>query len=341
MSLKSLMVAVIVLGGLLVVAANASALTIIPPSLEFEAPPGQTYETTVKLFNETDQAVTLYTETTNFGAAGESGRPSYRFDADPEGLSSWVTVGDGPFELGPGERVNVPLKVTPPADAEPGGHYAAVFFSDTPPTAAAGGTVSVGTKIGILLLARIPGEIVESGSIKEFYLGDKTSGINRLPVTFVTRFENTGNLHLRPTGSIEVTNMLGRAVSTLEFNPANGATLPKTIRKYETIWQKGDVVEGSGFWNEFANERNNLAIGKYTATITTDAGIETTLTDSASFTFWVFPWRVMLIWGVGIIIILVILWFLMRRYNKWIVAKAMRAQGSDRPTASGSGKPKK
>ncbi len=313
----------VVAGLFLVAASDVHAITIIPPSLEFEAPPGQTYETTVKLFNETDQTVVLYSEATNFGAAGETGRPSYRFDAEPEGLSSWITVEPGPYTLDPGARVTVPITIAPPADAEPGGHYAALFFSDQPKDAEQGGAVAVGSKIGILLLARVPGDVTEAGAIKEFYLEDKPTSVNRLPITFVTRYENTGNVHLRPTGMIEVQNMFGSSVASIDFNPSNGATLPNTIRKYDTVWQKGTVDESGGFWTEFKNERNNFAIGRYTATVSLEAGVDTIISDSAAVTFWVVPWRVMIVWGIGVIIILFILWFLIKRYNKWVVAKAM------------------
>lgn len=319
----------VVVGVLFGAVPSALAITIIPPSLEFEAPPGQTYQTSVKLFNETDQTVVLYSEATNFGAAGETGRPSYRFEADPVGLSSWISVEQGPYTLEPSARVTVPITIAPPADAEPGGHYAAIFFSDQPSDAVQGGAVSVGSKIGILLLARVPGDVTEAGGIKEFFIEDKHTSLNRLPITFVTRYENTGNVHLRPTGLIEIQNMLGSAVSSLEFNPSNGATLPQTIRKYDTIWQKGAVDEAGGFWTEFKNERNNFAIGRYTASIDLEAGIDTEISDGAELTFWVLPWRVMIVWGIGVIFILVILWFLIKRYNKWVVAKAIgQAAGS-------------
>ncbi|MFZ6036406.1 MAG: hypothetical protein ACOYUK_04665 [Patescibacteria group bacterium] len=326
---KMLVIASLVFAGSLVAAAGAQAITIIPPSLEFEVSPGQEYETSVKLFNETDAAVDLYTEATSFGAAGESGKPSYRFDAEPEDLSSWLTIEEGPFHLEPGDRITVPITVTPPENAGPGGHYAAVFFSNTPPEAQSGGQIAVGTKIGILLLARVPGDVIEAGDIKEFILQDDATSANRLPLTFVTRYENSGNVHLRPTGMIEVNNMFGNAVASLEFNPSNGATLPQTIRKYETVWQKGDVSTDTGFWAEFKNERKNFAIGRYTAAISTQAGIDTTINKSATLTFWVLPWHVMIVWGIGIIIILVLLWLLLRRYNKWIVAKAMQRGATD------------
>lgn len=307
-------------------AVPAQAITIIPPTLDFQISPGLEYNTTVKLFNETDSTVTYYTEVTSFTAAGESGRPQYNFGAPSEDLSSWIEVGAGPFALESGERISVPIKITAPADAGPGGHYAAVFFSDVPPSAAGGGTVTVGSKIGILLLARITGDVVEKGSVKEFYAGDHTSSFSRLPVHFVTRYENTGNVFLRPTGTIEIKNMLGRPVTSLEFNSANGATLHKSIRKYENVWQKSEVQGNESFWSQYRNERNNFAFGKYTAHLALSAGVDSVVKSTADVSFWVFPWHFMLVWGAALLVALFLLWLLIRRYNHWLINRALHQQ---------------
>jgi hypothetical protein len=48
-------------------------------------------------------------------------------------LSAWIS-GPESVTVGPGESREVAIKIAIPANAEPGGHFAAVFFQTTPPT---------------------------------------------------------------------------------------------------------------------------------------------------------------------------------------------------------------
>lgn len=304
---------------------EAKALTIIPPSFEFNVTPGQSVDLEVKLFNETQNPLELYSEVTAFGAAGESGDPSYNFNEPLSGLSSWVTVEKGPFALAAGERKTIPVKINVPADAEPGGQYAVVFFSTQPPKVEGGQGVAVGTKLGTLLLARVAGNVVEKGSIKEFALGG-AKVFNRLPVNFVTRFQNTGNVHLRPAGTISVTNLFGQISGSVDVNPTKGATLPNSVRRYESTWGDGTVATGatnawSGFWQEFGNEWNNFAFGPYAANLSLSYGTAHQ-PATAALTFWVIPWRVLLIFAIIIVGLIFLLRFVIKRYNAWIIKKA-------------------
>jgi hypothetical protein len=325
-SIKLILGTLMVLGGFFV-SQTAQALTLIPPSFETSVDPGVTTETTIKLYNETQDTLNLYPEVVSFTADGETGNPTFDFNAPLEGVASWFTLPEGPITLSAGERKVVDIKITPPLDAEPGGHYATVFFSTTSPDLSDPGSLALSTKLGSLFLLRVFGDIEESGSITEFGLNAEKNTLSRLPATIFTRFENDGNIHLRPTGTIKITNMLGGDTATLEFNSKKSATLPDTIRRYETIWEKGGVKEVTGniwnkFWTEFANEKNNFAMGRYSATISLDAG--NLVHDTATFTFWVMPWRVISVALIVIALVIVLLVLLIKKYNQWIINKARK-----------------
>lgn len=306
---------------------HASALTIIPPSMELQVVPGKNYETAVKLFNEEQDPKTLYTEVAPFTAEGETGNPNFDFNAPATGLSAWIGVQQGPITVEPGQRVEIPVTVAVPEDAEPGGHYAAVFFSSTPPAGTGENSqVAIGTKLGTLILARVEGKVVEAGRLQEFgFEGGGT--LTRLPAEFFTRFTNTGNVHLRPSGSIVITNLFGGEAATLTVNKASGATLPGSTRKYNTRWEKAPVDDTSGniwtnFWTEFANEKDNFALGRYTATLTLTAGQSRQISDTATMTFWVLPWRILLLSALAFAVLVLFIIFLIRRYNRWIIRRA-------------------
>lgn len=304
----------------------ANALTLIPPSLEVDLIKGQTYQTSVKLFNEEEKQLTLYSSTANFGAKDETGNPGFNFNAPIEGLSSWIQVDKGPFVIKAGERIEIPIKIITPANAEPGGQYSAVFFSENPPDKA---QIAIGSKLGVLVLARVAGEVVEKGSIKEFMVDTTAGMLRRLPINFIIRYENTGNVHLRPTGNVLIKNMWGHEVANLEVNPEKGATLPKTIRRYDVTWEsKNTFVAASGnpwqqFWKKYSNEKKNLAYGKYTAKLDLTAGVNDGVVSTSAITFWIFPWHIILVDGVILIAIIVLLILLIRQYNKWLIKRAM------------------
>ncbi len=304
---------------------TAKAITLIPPMLEFGLTKGEPTKTTIKIFNETASPVELYTEVKNFTASGDSGQPAFDFnDTEPIGFSTWVTVPKGPITVNPGARYEVPVTINTPSDADPGGHYAAVFFTTSPP---ADGQVRIASKIGTLLLAQVSGDIQESGSITEFNTVSNKKGFTRLPVKYYTIFRNTGNIHLRPTGAITITNMFGKEQVKLTFNSANGATLPNSSRRYETVWEKQSVNETTGnfwtnFWNEYSNEKSNFAIGRFTAKLAITAGTSNAITTDSSTTFWVIPWHILLVWLIVLVLAIIILIVGIKKYNQWIVKKS-------------------
>lgn len=304
----------------------SQALTLIPPSFELQVDPGQSTELEVKLFNETQKAAQLYTEVANFTASGETGQPAFDFD-NPSDLKSWFEVETGPFMLNPGERKEINIKINVPQDAEAGGHYAALFFSTKPPELKETGKIAIGTKIGTLFLLKVNGDVVEAGKIKEFTT-DKNV-YNRLPTDLALRFENTGSIHLRPQGTITITNIFNSVKTKIAVNSGKGATLPKQIRKYDMIWEKGIVSEVNGnviadFFTELGNEYNNFTFGKYTANLTITYGANNDLQDTATVSFWVLPWRILTLVLIILVVLVVLFIILIKRYNAWIIKRAKK-----------------
>jgi hypothetical protein len=314
----------IVFGGFLI-GSTANALTLIAPTFEQDVDPGVASKTEIKLYNETQDTLSLYPEVVSFTANGETGQPTFDFDAPLEGVATWFDLPEGPITLEGGERKVIPITITPPVDAEPGGHYATVFFGTSAPNLEDPGSLALATKLGSLFLLRVFGDVTEEGGIAEFGVENGKTSLNRLPATLFTRFQNSGNIHLRPEGTITIKNLLGAETARLEFNAKKGATLPDSIRKYDTVWEKGQVKIASGnfwskFWTEFANEKNNFALGRYKASVAITAGA--LVQDSAELTFWVWPWRILLVSLLVVILFVLLLILLIKRYNKWIVAKA-------------------
>lgn len=296
---------------------GASALTVSPPLMEFDARAGDSIVDVVKLYNETSEPVTLISSVQNFQAMGEGGSPEFLPTEAGGGLASWITLDQKEITLSPGERQSVLFTIGVPTDAEPGGHFAGILWSTGAAAVgeAPGAAVSLVAKTGTLVLVRIAGEINEMGRIVEFST-DKPS-YNYLPTNFMVRFENTGNVHLKPVGTIEVKNMWGAKVASLMINEGLTNVLPNSIRRFGATWQNKETRAGASEWQK---ERENFAWGKYTAIATLNYGVGGQ-TAVAKTTYWVFPWRVTLFYFVLAVMVLLLLVQGVKKYNRWLLRK--------------------
>ena len=315
-------------GALATFARPAAALTIVPPSLEFPADPGQKITTKVKLFNEESTPIAVFSSTANFTAKDEQGDPDFTFQDTPTDLASWIQVGAGPFTLASGDRVEIPVTIQVPTNAEPGGHYASLFFGTDPSLKPEnGGQVSIRSLIGTLVILRVSGQVTEQASLKTFAVNGKTTTFSHGPVNFDVRVQNSGNVHVRPSGSLLIKNMWGRTVATVPLNSTEGAVLPNSIRKFSVTW--GEAAASKGFFGQVAAEWHHFNLGMYSAELDGAYG-STKKSLSGSVTFLMFPWHLLLIEAIVVLILLFVLIFGIKRYNSMIIH---RAQGSQFPKA--------
>lgn len=293
------------------------ALTISPVKFEITGEPGQELLGEIILFNERDRTETFYSSFENFEARGEGGTP--HFVPGIEGLATWITAPDK-VVLEPGERKTIPFNIKIPHNADPGGHFAAIFWGTVPPQLQEGGQILVGAKVGTLVLLSVPGEIEIRGGILEFE-AEKEIFIH-LPITFFYRFGNDGGDRILPRGEIKIRDIFDNTVVVLDANPALGNVLPGSMRKFEIMWgaQEDPNLEEKGFFAIIRHQWQNFVFGAYTAYLNL-AWVD--YTDTATVKFFVIPWQLLS----TIIIILVIIAFLgiigIKRYNQWIITKAI------------------
>lgn len=330
--------AIAIVGSFLAVS-TVEAVSISPPILELSVEPGQVVETKVKLINETAEPITQFASTANFSAKDETGTPDFASENERIGLVTWLEVGAGPYTVQPGERLNVPVTITIPSDAPPGGHYAGIFFSaQAPDVAGQAGQVAITSKIATLLLVRVSGVIREAASVVQFSAGEGTGVFSRLPIDFSLRVQNSGNVHVRPTGTVTIRNLLGGTSATLLVNEGQGAVLPTSVRRFLIRWEKVPSAEVRGnFFEEIGAEWRNFAVGPYTAQVDLSYGASGDKRLSSDYRFWVLPWRVLLVGLLFLVLVTILIVVLVKRYNRWIVA---RAQAKPPPETTPKEQPK-
>ncbi len=305
-------------------AQGALALTISPPKFELDGNPGSRILQTIKLFNETEEDRTFYPSLQDFTARGEEGEPGFVEESE-YGLSKWIKISQDPIPLDSKERKEIQFTVEIPESAEPGGHYAAILFSTQPPETISGATaIGIAGKIGSLVLLKVSGQTVESGKLLEFDTKDKKSFYTHLPVDFYVRFENLGNVHLKPQGDIKLHGLLDitSTPTTLLVNDAGGNALPKSIRRYDVSWTKSGLKTiGQGIFGELQSQWRGFAIGKFSAHLNLYYGAEGKQM-SAEKNFWIFPWLLILAMVIGVTVLALGLRIGIRKYNAWIIKKA-------------------
>lgn len=298
------------------------AVTVSPPILEIEGARGQVINQSLKLRNESADMVTYYLTTQKFTASGEGGAPQFiEGEVQEVDLASWIRFQYDSVNIPGGQTIEIPFSIVIPQFAGPGGHYAAIFLSTLPPdTKASTSQVSVASRIGTLVLVKIAGEVKESAELAEFTSVNGTYA--SLPADFAVRVKNNGNIHIKPTGSIVIKNLFGSVAGNISVNDKGGNVLPESIRKYDASWVKNpNAVGATTFWGKYRQEKENYAFGKYTADLMMSYGTANKpLTASTSF--WVIPWHVIIVNLISIVLIVIILYFLIKRYNAWILAKA-------------------
>ncbi len=300
---------------------TAQALTISPARAELTGDPGETIQGSFTLVNPFDSDQTYYTSVENFEAQGETGTPNFTISKD--GLPSWVKIVEK-VTLKRGERVTVPYNVVIPADADSGGHFGAIFLSTVPPSAGEG-QVSVGAKVGMLLFLKVTGTVKEQGGLSAFALKEGKKVLTSLPVDFIYKFKNEGNDRVKPEGELIIKNMIGVETSRIDINKVKGDNvLPASTRRFEVRY--GDMnapTVSAPFFEHVQFQKSNFAFGMYSANLKLTFG--NSGSADSSLTFFMFPWQLLTVVAVSLLVAVLILVALVKHYNRWIIKQAKAA----------------
>ena len=309
--------------GLFFVTSKANALTISPVRMEIAGDPGQTLSKEMILTNENKTAETIYSSFANFEAQGESGNPSFVEPKDD--LGTWMSIVSN-VTLKAGESKTIPFTITIPKNAEPGGHFATIFWgtAENKP-----GDIAIGAKAGLLVLLSVSGDVKENAGLLNFNTVNHQFFYPTLPVSFEYRFKNDGGDRIKPEGVITIRDTLFLPADNLDANSGGGNILPNSTRKFNVDWIKyartKDYIAPAGFfkkfWSDVGYQWKNFAVGFYSARLNVAYGAEGLHAKKTAF-FFVFPWQLVL---VMLVIAFLVIWGgrkMIKRYNKSIIEKA-------------------
>lgn len=260
----------------------AGSLWISPLKHEFTINPWESKNAIVKVSNNSDFAMTLYTSKEDFISWDDTWTPKFVKPEDqtsPElSLANWIKIEDENLTLAPKETREVRFTINVPKDWEPGWHYWAIFFS---PWASNNSQLAIVQRLWVLILINVPGDVKINGYTDKFTIGQKNkdnkfeekTSFDNFPIDFNVLFKNDWNVHLKPTWKIEILdenntplkNIWKEVITSpawayigekmVDYIPLNDTlwnVLPKSQRKFESTW--------AGFWYTILNEDGTKSV---------------------------------------------------------------------------------
>lgn len=269
--------------------AGKSALTISPAIVEHVTEPGEKKTYTLRLTNITDFPLPISGTVKSFFPLEEIQDPRMRalYDA-----SAWFDITEPDFILQARQTRTVSVSITLPTDAEPGGHYATVYFQPLlPADVLTPSTAYLTARVGSLAFLIVPGDLDEKLSVASFST-PRFHGAG--PVNFSASLKNTGKVHLAPNSKIVIRNMFGTQTASIGIDA--GVVLPGTQKQLSAAWKS------PGFF------------GRYTATYQAAYGADNRKLPVETVSFWVVPW---LFLSLVIMPVLVVATVAVRTRGRW------------------------
>ena len=265
---------------------SAQSLEVSPPSQEVKVDPGQQITVKAKIRNKSFSAINIKVRIEDFTATGQDGQVAL-LEKETESLKQWSLLSAEFFNLKPNEQKEVAALISVP-EAAAGGHYGSFVFSvvgDEPEP----GTASLAQEVASLFLMKVSGEIKEDLVLVDFKIPGFLE-FGKVPMEL--KFKNSGNVHIKPFGLVNVRNIFGKTVKDVvvkgETNIFPGAT--RIVR---------------------ASMEKDFMFGLYTAEALMNYGAKNE-SLSSTVKFFVFPVRIVL----AVLVVLFIIFKARRRLKK-------------------------
>jgi hypothetical protein len=284
-------------------AQTALKLTAAPAKQEIVLNPGESDNFNVRFYNNSDTPVSGTLDVVDFIVKDKEGSPVFIEETSDASYarfaaSRWVTLPYNRMTIAAEDKVAVPIRITVPGNARPGGRYISIFFETAGNSLQRNNTdkeagSSVTHRVAALVFVRVAGNIIEKA-----LLGRISAPIffEYGPINVETEILNKGDYHIAPQGVVTLTNMFGGLVDQTSLEDQN--IFPDTARIFRNILG------------------NKWMAGRYKINLAASYGELGQALNGYTY-IWVFPWKVTLM----ILLALTILYLLGRNLYTKIVVK--------------------
>jgi hypothetical protein len=268
----------------------------------YEKTPGEIIEDTASIKNYGSEPINIHICAVD-GTTNTSGSFILKFDLEKQvGIGTWADIIKSDLTIKPGERIDIPFKITVPKNAQPGQYLGGIVIenqefhmehqagnkisssSEIKPDTSYGKAV-VATRIGARIYLTIPGEVIEKAKVDSF---EFVPAINNKSY-FKFKISNTGNVAFAPTAAIKIFDQFGGLYDKIEKPLGKNGDLlsaPNTIIEPIVVWDKSPVLGRFTATAEVTFKRKfEPAGGLHGAPIT----------SAASVKFMILPWMAIII----------------------------------------------
>lgn len=273
----------------------AGDFVVGPGKVEVELAPGESRTADVRITNRTGEAKRFQISTEDVRGSRDPSQTVQLLgnQRGPYTLRDYLQPATTTFTIAHGERVTLPVEVSVPPDAEPGGRYGSLLVETVTPPGEGTGTAIV-SRIGVLFFVRVPGDVNEQGELVQFTTKNDRQYFASGPIAFELLFDNSGSVHLNPYGRLTIENVLGEVVGEVDIDP--WFALPDSLRLREVTWDRPYLI------------------GRYTARAEINRGYGNVV-DAADVTFWVIPVKLILGVLAGVALLLLLLRLIASRFE--------------------------
>lgn len=312
-------------------------LTITPSFFEYSLNGAKKISDRLRLRNNSTMPINLKISVNQLSAL-ENGELDIN-SSNRDNSISWIKIQNQEVAAPPREWIDIPFVIDIP-DYAAHGYYLAISISGEQINSMGNSVDLTGMAIAPVLINIKKENSKSSAELLEF----KTNNfINEyLPIEFLTKIKNTGNLHIRPRGNIFISGQGNKDLAIIEVNEEAGAILPGGGREFKNFWNDGfiayEVVEEDGEiiadkngkpqkrlrinWNKLTNFR----FGPYTANVflVFDDG-KKDITLEGTTTFWVVPYTLIIILIIISVSSVLLIRFAMKQHDKKVIEKYKRS----------------
>jgi hypothetical protein len=216
---------------------EAAAITVSPAFQDILLPAMATSkDVSVTFSNQSSSPQTYRLSAVDFGSLDESGGVAFLGVPSSElehryGLVSWITLEKDQIFLPPAGSAKVIVHIDNRASLAPGGHYAAILATSTGDPDASQDKTKVNLRqiIASLLLVRKEGGAEIGLNAAGITLGGH--GLFTVPKYVYLRYQNPGNVHVVPRGTVSVKDPSGNIVLSGVINEDSDIIMPESFRK--------------------------------------------------------------------------------------------------------------
>lgn len=282
--------------------ADSISIGTAPTSEKLKLSPGQKYNGELVVWNLTPKAITYNIVVKGFRQIENQPGTAIMLTDTEESKSlytatNWTKVNIDNIELIPNKNEKIYYEINVPKDATKGEYTVIIAFISENEEKLTGTGATTTLTLGMPILIQIGEEFVENAELLKFYT--EKNFYEYPTLTFNTRIKNLGDTHITPVGEIVLTNIFNQEITRIPFNPNYQSILRDNTGDYETPWNLGT----------FLTKDKAIVLGPIRANL-----ILTYRTFQPGFapltselTFWILPWKIILIAIVIIVAIIVII----------------------------------